>query len=62
MKKTKIINTGLIALSVDIVRPDGKKDAVFLQARSSCLLPSGCKVSNNFLVRNPKVLVKEVKK
>ena len=52
----------MIALSVDIVRADGKKDAVFLQARSSCFLPSGCKVANNFLVRNPKVVVKEVKK
>ena len=62
MKKTNSFITNSLALSVDIVRPDGKKDAVFLQARSSCFLPSGCKVSNNFLVRNPKVLVKEVKK
>lgn len=62
MKKTKVINMGTIALSVDIVRPDGKKDAVFLQARSSLILPAGCKVANNFLVRNPKVIVKELKK
>lgn len=62
MKKTKVINMGNIPLSVDIVRSDGKKDAVHLQARSSLILPAGCKVANNFLVRNPKVVVKELKK
>lgn len=62
MKKVKVINMGTIALSVDIIRPDGKKDAVHLQARSSLYLPQGCKVVNNFLVKNPKVVVKEIKK
>ena len=62
MKQIKVINTGLIPLSVDIVHSDGRKDAVHLQARSSLILPSGFKVSNNFLVRNPKVIVKELKK
>lgn len=62
MKKYKVINTGQIALSVDIETAEGKKNAVHLQSRSSVVLPSGYRVTNNFLVRNPCVVVKELKK
>lgn len=62
MKKIKVINTEFIALSVEIENTAGIKDFVHLQARSSLVLPSGYKVTNNFLVRNPKVIVKELKK
>ena len=41
MKKIKVINTGFIALSVEIENTAGIKDFVHLQARSSLVLPSG---------------------
>lgn len=58
--QVKVINKSQNALSVEIIRKDGKKDMVFIQARSKVTLPEGSRVVPNFLARNPQVVEKEV--
>lgn len=59
--KYRVINTGKIAESVEIVHQDGKKDYVHIQAKSKAMLPKGCVVSSNYLARHKHVIVKEIK-
>lgn len=58
--KYRVINTGKIAESVEIIHQDGKKDYVHIQAKSKAVLPSGCVVSSNYLARHKQIVVKEI--
>nr|DAY69242.1 MAG TPA: copper resistance protein [Caudoviricetes sp.] len=53
-----VINRGQDALSVEIINAQGKKDFVFVQGRGKVTLPKDCKVSKNYLIRNPQVIVR----
>ncbi len=58
--KYKVINTGTIAESVQIVHADGRKDYVHIQAKSKATLPSGCFVPANYKATHKHIIVKEV--